>query len=123
MLAVPRRHLARGRLAVGRRLVLSQLSLLQQRPAVRASVVAAALFLLAWSALLFGVVRRGQKVSLEKSPCGASTTCRRVSKARSSARGVLRHDVRRPAMRPIGDTNAVPLLLAESDGSNSRLQR
>jgi hypothetical protein len=46
-------------------LVLSLLSLLQQRPAVRASVVAAALFLLAWSGLLFGVVRRGQKVALE----------------------------------------------------------
>ena len=44
-------------------LVLSQLSLLQQRPTVRASVVAAALFLLAWSGLLFGVLRRGQKVA------------------------------------------------------------
>ena len=46
-------------------LVLSQLSLLQERPVVRASVVAAALFLLAWSGLLFGVLRRRQKVSLE----------------------------------------------------------
>jgi len=46
-------------------LVLSQLSLLQQRPTVRASIVAAALFLLAWSGLLFGVLRRGQKVALE----------------------------------------------------------
>jgi len=46
-------------------LVLSQLSLLQQRPTVRASVVAAALFLLAWSGLLFGVLRRGQRVALE----------------------------------------------------------
>jgi hypothetical protein len=46
-------------------LVLSQLSLLQQRPAVRDSIVAAALFLLAWSGLLFGVLRRGQKVALE----------------------------------------------------------
>ena len=46
-------------------LVLSQLSLLQQRPAVRTSIVAAALFLLAWSGLLFGVLRRGQKVALE----------------------------------------------------------
>jgi hypothetical protein len=46
-------------------LVLSQLSLLQQRPTVRASVVAAALFLLAWSALLFGILRRGRKVTLE----------------------------------------------------------
>jgi len=46
-------------------LLLSQLSLLQQRPTVRASVVGAALFLLAWSGLLFGVLRRGQKVALE----------------------------------------------------------
>ena len=44
-------------------LVLSQLPLLQQRPAVRTSIVAAALFLLAWSGLLFGVLRRGQKVA------------------------------------------------------------
>src|SRR6187402_603146 len=49
-------------------LVLSQLSLLQQRPTVRASVVAAALFVLAWSGLLFGVLRRGQKVTLEIMP-------------------------------------------------------
>jgi hypothetical protein len=46
-------------------LVLSQLSLLQQRPTVRTSIVAAALFLLAWSVVLFGVLRRGQKVALE----------------------------------------------------------
>jgi hypothetical protein len=46
-------------------LILSQLSLLEQRPTVRASIVAAALFLLAWSGLLFGVLRRGQKVALE----------------------------------------------------------
>jgi hypothetical protein len=46
-------------------LALSQLSLLQERPVVRASVVAVALMLLAWSGLLFGVLRRGQKVSLE----------------------------------------------------------
>ena len=46
-------------------LVLSQLSLLQQRPTVRASIVAAALLLLAWSALLFGVLRRGQRVAVE----------------------------------------------------------
>ena len=45
-------------------LVLSQLSLLAQRPTVRASVIGAALFLLAWSVLLL-VVRRGQKVTLE----------------------------------------------------------
>jgi hypothetical protein len=46
-------------------LVLSQLSLLEQRPTVRASVVAAALLLLAWSGLLFGVLHRGQRVALE----------------------------------------------------------
>src|SRR5262245_39088439 len=46
-------------------LVLSQLSLLQERPVVRSSIVAAALVLLAWSGLLFGVLRRGQRVSLE----------------------------------------------------------
>jgi hypothetical protein len=47
---------------------LSQLSLLEQRPTVRTSFVAAALFLLAWSGLLFGVLRRGQKVALEIVP-------------------------------------------------------
>ena len=46
-------------------LVLSQLPLLDQRPVVRASIVGAALVLLAWSALLFGVLRRGQDVTLE----------------------------------------------------------
>ena len=46
-------------------LVLSQLSVLQQRPTVRTSIIAAALFLLAWSGLLFGVLRRRQKVALE----------------------------------------------------------
>ncbi len=46
-------------------LVLSQLPLLQQRSTVRASIVVAALFLLAWSVLLFGVLCRGQKVALE----------------------------------------------------------
>jgi len=46
-------------------LVLSQLSLLQERPVVRASIVAVALILLAWSGLLFGVLRREQRVSLE----------------------------------------------------------
>jgi hypothetical protein len=50
---------------VGGLLALSLLSPLQERPVVRASVVAAALVLLAWSGLLFGVLRRGQKVSLE----------------------------------------------------------
>jgi len=49
-------------------LVLSQLSVLQQRPTVRGSLVAAALFLLAWSAILFGVLRRGQKLALEILP-------------------------------------------------------
>jgi hypothetical protein len=46
-------------------LVLSQLPLLDQRPVVRTSIVGAALVLLAWSALLFGVLRRGQSVTLE----------------------------------------------------------
>ena len=45
--------------------VLSQLPLLQPRPVVRASIVGAAVVLLVWSALLFGVLRRGQKVLLE----------------------------------------------------------
>jgi hypothetical protein len=49
-------------------LVLSQLSPLQQRPTVRASLVFAALFLLAWSGVLFGVLRRGQNVALEIVP-------------------------------------------------------
>ncbi len=49
-------------------LALSQLSLLDQRPTVRTSIVAAALFLLAWSVLLFGVLRRKQKVALEIVP-------------------------------------------------------
>lgn len=46
-------------------LVLSQLPLLDQRPVVRASIVGAAVALFAWSALLFGVFRRGQQVTLE----------------------------------------------------------
>ena len=46
-------------------LVLSQLPLLEQRPVVRASIVVAAVVLLAWSGLLFGVLRRGQQVTLE----------------------------------------------------------
>jgi hypothetical protein len=46
-------------------LVLSQLPLLDARPVVRASIVGAALLLLAWSALLFGVLRRGQTVTFE----------------------------------------------------------
>ena len=46
-------------------LVLSQLSPLQQRPVVRVSIIGAALFLLAWSVLLFGVLRRRQKVTLD----------------------------------------------------------
>jgi hypothetical protein len=46
-------------------LVLSQLPVLDQRPVVRTSIVGAALLLLAWSSLLFGVLRRGQTVTLE----------------------------------------------------------
>src|SRR5690349_13239193 len=45
--------------------ILSQLAVLQDRPMVRTSIAGAALVLLAWSALLFGVLRRGQKVSFE----------------------------------------------------------
>jgi hypothetical protein len=45
--------------------VLSQLPLLQARPVVRGSIIGAAVVLLAWSALLFGVLRRGQEVTLE----------------------------------------------------------
>src|SRR6185436_8896811 len=46
-------------------LVLSQLPLLAARPVVRGSIEVVALFLLAWSALLFGVLRRGQRVTLQ----------------------------------------------------------
>ena len=46
-------------------LVLSQLPILESRPIARTSIMGAALFLLAWSVLLFGVLRRRQKVSLE----------------------------------------------------------
>jgi hypothetical protein len=46
-------------------LVLSQLPVLETRPVVSASIVGAALVLLAWSALLFGVLRRGEEVVLE----------------------------------------------------------
>src|SRR5262245_7348191 len=46
-------------------LVLSQLPLLDARPVVRASIVGAAVALLACSALLFGVFRRGQTVAFE----------------------------------------------------------
>ena len=46
-------------------LVLSQLPLLDARPVVRASIVGAALVLLACSALLFGIFRRGQTVAFE----------------------------------------------------------
>jgi hypothetical protein len=53
---------------VGSLLALSQIPLLQGRPTVRDSIVGAAIFLLAWSVLLFGVVRRGQKVALEVVP-------------------------------------------------------
>jgi hypothetical protein len=51
-------------------LALSQLPLLQQRLTVRISIVGAALVLLAWSALLFGVLRRGQKVGRDGPPAG-----------------------------------------------------
>jgi hypothetical protein len=50
---------------IGGLLVLSQLPLLDQRPVVRASIVGAAVVLLAWSAVLFGVLRRGQTVAFE----------------------------------------------------------
>ena len=50
---------------IGGLLVLSQLPLLDQRSVVRASIVGAAVVLLAWSALLFGVLRRGQTVAFE----------------------------------------------------------
>jgi hypothetical protein len=46
-------------------LVLSQLPVLDGRSAVRSSIVGAALLLLVWSALLFGLLRRGQTVTLE----------------------------------------------------------
>jgi hypothetical protein len=49
-------------------LVLSLLPVLQGRPVVRASMVAAALVLLTWSGLLFGVLLRGQTLSLEFLP-------------------------------------------------------
>jgi hypothetical protein len=45
--------------------VLSQLPVLDDRPAVSASILGAAGVLLAWSVLLFGVLRRGQTVTLE----------------------------------------------------------
>ena len=47
-------------------LALSQLPLLESRRVlVRASIAGAAVLLLAWSLLLFGVLRRGQTVSFE----------------------------------------------------------
>ena len=46
-------------------LVLSQLPLLDDRPVVRTSIAGAALLLLAWSALLFGVLQRGRQLTLE----------------------------------------------------------
>jgi len=49
-------------------LILSQLPLLDDRPMVRTSILGAALVLLAWSALLFGVLRRGQTVTFELLP-------------------------------------------------------
>ena len=61
---------ARGAFLVGAAfvaglLVLSQLPLLESRPVVRASIVGAALVLLAWNTWLFGVVRRGETVAFE----------------------------------------------------------
>ena len=50
---------------IGGLLVLSQLPVLDQRPVVRASIAGAAVLLLVWSAFLFGVLRRGQQVTLE----------------------------------------------------------
>src|SRR5262245_23899268 len=49
-------------------LVLSQLPVLQARSVVRTSIVGAAIVLLAWSALVFGILRRGQKVTVEVAP-------------------------------------------------------
>ncbi|HEY7671556.1 MAG TPA: hypothetical protein VIC71_05005, partial [Gammaproteobacteria bacterium] len=46
-------------------LVLSRLPLLEARPVVSTSIVGAAGVLLAWSALLFGVVLRGRTVAFE----------------------------------------------------------
>jgi hypothetical protein len=56
--------LVNGAFVVGL-LVLSQLPLLDARPVVRASIVGAAAVLLAWSVLLFGVLRRRQTVAFE----------------------------------------------------------
>ncbi|HEY1309205.1 MAG TPA: hypothetical protein VGF24_36950 [Vicinamibacterales bacterium] len=49
-------------------LVLSQLPMLESRLVVRSSMVWAALVLLAWSAWIFGIVRRGQQVTLDIAP-------------------------------------------------------
>ena len=46
-------------------LVLSQFAVLNGRPMVRTSIIGAALVLLTWSVLLFGVLRRGRTVTLE----------------------------------------------------------
>src|SRR6188768_2693709 len=56
--------LVNGAFVVGL-VILSQLPLLDARPVVRASILGAAAVLLAWSALLFGVVRRGQSVAFD----------------------------------------------------------
>ena len=61
--------------------LLSQLPLLDDRPLVRASMLGAAGVLLAWSVLLFGVLRRGEKVKLEWC-CSASIIYKRFSRAR-----------------------------------------
>jgi hypothetical protein len=46
-------------------MALSQLPVLDERPVVRISIIGAAGILLAWSVLLFGILRRGQSVTLE----------------------------------------------------------
>jgi hypothetical protein len=46
-------------------LVLSQLPLFDARPVVRVSIVGAALLLLGWNVLLFGVLRRGETVAFD----------------------------------------------------------
>jgi hypothetical protein len=69
-------------------LVLSQLPVLESRPVVRASIVGAAVVLLAWSALLFGILRRGQDVTLDVLP-RRSTICRHASRAGASLLGLL----------------------------------
>jgi hypothetical protein len=56
--------LVNGAFVVGL-VLLSQLPLLDARPVVRTSILGAAAVLLAWSTLLFGVLRRGQTVAFD----------------------------------------------------------